>query len=142
MTLEANAYTFTTAANMIASQVTPKETHRSVSGLERESGDKIKTEFLSGSKWRALSPDQQAAIRAAREKDPRIKKKSQKQKSVSNRKDRKIKNLQKKISALKRKAGDDNASDDDDADASAGASAGNAFGGREEKKQAKKKTKN
>ena len=36
MTLEANAYTFTTAANMIASQVTPKETHRSVSGLERE----------------------------------------------------------------------------------------------------------
>jgi 3-methyladenine DNA glycosylase/8-oxoguanine DNA glycosylase len=142
MTLEANAYTFTTAANMIASQVTPKETHRSVSGLERESGDKIKTEFLSGSKWRALSPDQQAAIRAAREKDPTIKKKSQKQKSVSNRKDRKIKNLQKKISALKRKAGDDNASDDDDADASAGASAGNAFGGREEKKQAKKKTKN
>jgi hypothetical protein len=45
MTLEPNTYTLTTAANMIASQVTPKENHRSVRGLGRESGDKVKTDF-------------------------------------------------------------------------------------------------
>jgi hypothetical protein len=57
------------------------------------------------------------------------------------RKDRKIKDLQKKISALKRSDENDDGSDDDDADANASPGAGNAFGGREEKKQAKKKTK-
>jgi hypothetical protein len=46
MTLEPNTYTFTTAANMIASQVTPKENHRSVSGLGRTCDDKVKTDFL------------------------------------------------------------------------------------------------
>jgi hypothetical protein len=51
-----------------------------------------------------------------------------------------MKNLQKKISALKRNANKEaDGSDDDDADANAGA--GNAFGGREEKKQAKKRSK-
>jgi hypothetical protein len=59
------------------------------------------------------------------------------------RRDRKIKNLQKKISVLKRNANkeaeDEDGSDDDDADANAGA--GSAFGGREEKMQAKKRSK-
>jgi hypothetical protein len=68
---------------------------------------------------------------------------SQKQKSVLDRRDLKIKNRQKKISALKRNANeeaeDDDGSDDDNADANAGA--GNAFGGRVEKKQAKKRSK-
>jgi hypothetical protein len=44
-------HTFTTAANMIASQVTPKETNRSVSALGKESGDKVKTDFLPVKKW-------------------------------------------------------------------------------------------
>jgi hypothetical protein len=93
-------YTFTTAANMIASQVTPKETNRSVSALGKESGDKINTEFLPVMKWRALIAEQQATILAARDKNPDIKKKSQRQKSVLDRRDRNIKNLQKKVSAL------------------------------------------
>jgi hypothetical protein len=46
MTLDPNTYTFTTAANTIASQVTPKENNRSVSGLGKESVDKTKTDFL------------------------------------------------------------------------------------------------
>jgi hypothetical protein len=71
MTLEPNVYTFTTAANMIASQVTPKETNRSVSALGKESGDKTSTEFLPVKKWRALSAEQQATIRAARDKKPK-----------------------------------------------------------------------
>jgi hypothetical protein len=54
--------------------------------------------------------------------------------------DRKIKSLQKKISSLKRHADNDDGGDDADADASAGA--GDAFDGREEKKQAKKRSKN
>jgi hypothetical protein len=141
MTLDPNTYTFTTAANMIASQVAPKESNRSVSGLGKESGGKVKTEFLSGHKWRALSAEQQAAIRAARDQDPNIIKKPQRQRPILDRKDRKIKNLQKRISALKRNAENDDGSDEDDADANASPGAGNAFGGREEKKQAKKKTK-
>jgi hypothetical protein len=36
---------------MIASQVTPKETNRSVSALGKESGDKVKTDFLPVKKW-------------------------------------------------------------------------------------------
>ena len=141
MTLEPNTYTFTTAANMIASQVTPKENQRSVSGLRGEGGDKAKTDFLPVQQWRALSAEQKATIRAARDKDPAIKKKPHKQKAVLYKKDRKIKSLQKKISALKRSAETDDGFDDDDADAHASAGAGDAFGGREEKKQAKKKTK-
>jgi hypothetical protein len=141
MTLDPNTYTFTTAANMIASQVKPKEINRSVSGLGKESGGKVKTEFLSGHKWRALSSEQQAAIRAARDKDLDIKKKPQRQRPVLDRKGRKIKNLQKKISTFKRNAKNDDASDDDDADTNANPGAVNAFGGSEEKKQAKKKTK-
>jgi hypothetical protein len=82
MTLDPNVYRFTTAANMIVSQVTPKATNRSVSALGKDSGDKVKTDFLPVKKWRALSAEQQATIRAARYKDPEIKKKSQRQKSV------------------------------------------------------------
>jgi hypothetical protein len=107
--------------------------------LGKESEDKVKTEFLSGHKWRDLSAEQQVAIRAARDKDQDIKK-PQRQRSVSDRKDRKIKYL-KKILALKRNAENDGGFDDDDADANASPGAGNAFGGREEKTQAKKKTK-
>jgi hypothetical protein len=143
MTLEPNTYTFTTAAKMIASQVTPKETNRSVSAPGKESGDKVKTDFLPVKKWRDLIAEQQATIRAARDKDPDIKKKSQRQKSVLDRRDRKIKNRQEKVSALKhnpnKEADEDNDSDDDDANFNA--SAGDAFGGREEKKQAKKRRK-
>jgi hypothetical protein len=73
--------------------------------------------------------------------DPDIKKKPQRQRSVLEWKDRTTKNLQKKISAFKRYTEDDDGLDDNDADADASAGAGNAFGGREEKKQAKKKTK-
>jgi hypothetical protein len=73
MTLDPYVYTFTTAANMIASQVTLKETNRSISALGKESGDKTNTEFLPVKKWRALSAEQQAAIRAARDKNPDIK---------------------------------------------------------------------
>jgi hypothetical protein len=54
-TLDPKTYTFTTAANMIASQVTPKENSRSVSGLGKESGDNVKTGSLPCHKWRALS---------------------------------------------------------------------------------------
>jgi hypothetical protein len=143
MTLDPNTYTFSTAANMIASQVTPKETNRTVGALGKESGDKVKTEFLPVKKWRALSAEQQATIRAARDKGPEIMKKSQRQKSVLDRRDRKIESLLKKISALKcnaiKEAEDDDDSDDDDTNANA--SAGNAFGGREEKKQAKERSK-
>jgi hypothetical protein len=118
------------------------ETNRSVSGFGKESGDQVKTDFLPVTNWRALSVEQQATIRAARDKDPEIKK-SQRQKAVLDRRDQKIKNLQKKISALKRNANkeaeDDDGSDDDDAHAITGA--GNAFSGREEKKQAKKRRK-
>jgi hypothetical protein len=125
---------------MIASQVTPKENNQSVSGLGKESVNKTKTDSLHAKKWRALSAEQQASIRAASDKDPEIKKKSQRQKSVLDRRDRKIKNLQKKVSALKwhanKEAEDDDDSDNDDVDASAGS----AFGGREEKKQAKKRS--
>jgi tryptophanase len=64
-TLEPNTYKFTTAANMIASQVTLKENHRSVSGLRKTCGDKVKTDFLPVKTWRALSAEQQATIRAA-----------------------------------------------------------------------------
>jgi hypothetical protein len=69
MTLDPSVYTFTTAANMIWSQVTPKETNRSVSALGKESGVKINTEFLPVKKWRAHSAEQQASIRAARDKN-------------------------------------------------------------------------
>jgi hypothetical protein len=121
MTLYPNTYTFTTASNMIASQFTPQETNRSVSGLGKENGEKTKTDFLPFKKWRAISAEQQATIRTARDKDPEVKKKSQRQKSVLDRRDRKIKNLQKKVSALKRNAikaaEDDDDSDDDDANA-------------------------
>jgi hypothetical protein len=86
---------------MIASQVTPKENNWSVSGLGKESVDKTTTDFLPVKKWRAVSAEQQATIRAARYKDPEIKKKSQKQKSVLDKRDRTNKNLQKKVSALK-----------------------------------------
>jgi hypothetical protein len=86
MTLDPNTYKFTTAANMIASQVTPKENNRSVSGLWKKNGDKVKTGFLPGHKWRDLSAEQQAAIRGARKKDPAIKKKSQKPKSILDKK--------------------------------------------------------
>jgi uncharacterized protein (DUF342 family) len=79
-------------------------------------------------------------IQTARETDPEIKKRSQKHKSVLDRSDRKIKSLQKKISALKRNASKEAEDDIDDADANAGA--GNAFGGREEKKRVKNKSKN
>jgi hypothetical protein len=116
---------------MIASQVSPKENNRSVSGLGKKAGDKVKTDFLPVKKWRALTTEQQANIRVARDRNPEIKKRSQNQKSVLNKKDRKIKNLQKKISALKRHANkeaeEDDGSDDDDANASTNAS--NAFGG-------------
>jgi hypothetical protein len=80
-------------------QVTPKETNRSVSGLGKESGDKVKTDFLPVKKWRALSAELQATVRAARGKDLEIKKQS-----VLDRRDRKIKTLLKKVSALKRNA--------------------------------------
>jgi hypothetical protein len=50
------------------------------------------------------------------------------------RRDRKIKILQKKISALKRNVENDDDFDDDGADANASAGVGNASGGREEKK--------
>jgi hypothetical protein len=139
MTLDSNVCTFKTAANMIASQVTPKETNRSVSALGKESGDKINTEFLPVKTWQALSAEQQATIRAARDKNQDIKKKSQRQKSVFDRRDRKIKNLQKKVSALKRNANQETEDDSDDDDPNT--SAGDAFGGREEKKQAKKRIK-
>jgi hypothetical protein len=124
---------------MIASQVTPKETNRSVSALGKESGDKINTEFLPVKKWRALSAEQQATIRAARDKNPGIKKKPQRQKSLLDRRDRKIKNLQKKVSALKRSANQEVEDESDDEDPNT--SAGDAFGGHEEKKQAKKRIK-
>jgi hypothetical protein len=65
MTLDPNVYTFTTTAIMIASQVTPKETNRSVSALGKESGDKTSTEFLPVKKWRALSAEQQAAFKSS-----------------------------------------------------------------------------
>jgi hypothetical protein len=139
MTLDPNVYTFTTAANMIASQVTPKETNRSVSALGKESGDKINTEFLPVEKWRALSAEQQASIRAARDKNPDNKKKPQRQKSLLDRRDRKIKNLKKKVSALKRIANQE--ADDKYDDEDPNTSAGDAFGGRKEKKQAKKRKK-
>jgi lysyl-tRNA synthetase class I len=141
MTLDPNTYTFTTAANMIASQVTPKENNRSVSAVGKESVDKTKTDFLPVKKWRALSVEPQASIRAARDKDPEIKKKSQKQKSALDRRDRKIKNLQKKVSALQRQATKEAEDDDDSDNDDAYANAGSAFGGREEKKQAKKRNK-
>jgi hypothetical protein len=51
------------------------------------------------------------------------------------------KNLQKKISVLKRYANKEAEDDDDSDDDDANASAGDAFGGREEKKQAKKRSK-
>jgi hypothetical protein len=139
MTLDPDVYTFTTAANMIASQVTPKETNRSVSALGKESGDKTSTEFLPVKKWRALSAEQQATIRAARDKNPNIMKKPQRQKSVLDKRDRKIKNLQKKVSALKRSANQivEDESDDEDLNTSAG----DAIGGREKKKLAKKRIK-
>jgi hypothetical protein len=139
MTLDPNVYTFTTAANMIASQVTPKETKRSVSARGKESGDKINKEFLPVKKWRALSAEQQASIRAARDQNPDIKKKPQRQKSLLDKRDRKIKNLQKKVSALKRSANQEAEDESDNEDPNT--SAGDAFGGREEKKQAKKRTK-
>ena len=90
MTLEPNTYTFITAANMIAKYVTKKENHRSVSGLGKACRDKVKTEFLPVNDWRALSVEQQATIRAAREKDPKIKKRSQGRKSGSDKSDFKI----------------------------------------------------
>jgi hypothetical protein len=73
MTLEPNTYTVTTAANMIASQVSPKENNRSVSGLGKKAGDKVKTDFLPVKKWRALTTEQQANIRVARDRNPEIK---------------------------------------------------------------------
>jgi hypothetical protein len=139
MTIDPNVYTFTRAANMIAWQVTPIETNRSVTALGKESGDKINTEFLHVEKWRAVSAEQQATIRAARDKNPDIKNKSQRQKSVWDRRDRKISNLQKKVSALKRSANQE--ADDDSDDENPNTSAGDAIGGREEKKQAKERTK-
>jgi hypothetical protein len=65
--------------------------------------------------------------------------KPQRQKSVMDKRDRKIKNLQKKASALKRSANQilEDESDDEDPNTSAG----DAFGGREEKKLAKKRIK-
>jgi hypothetical protein len=85
------------------------------------------------------SAEQQAAIRAARDKNPDIKKKPHRQKALLDRRDSKIKNLQKKVSALKRSTNQvvEDESDDEDAYTSAG----DAFGGREEKKQAKKRIK-
>jgi hypothetical protein len=131
MALDPNAYTFTTAANMIASQVSAR----------KESGDKINTEFFRVKKWRAFRAEQQATIRAGRDKDPEIKKKSQMQKSVLNRRDRKIKNLQKKVSAPKRNGNKQAEDDDDSNDDDANASARDAFGGREEMNQAEKRIK-
>jgi hypothetical protein len=63
-------------------------------------------------------------------------KKPQRQKSVLDKRDRKIKNLQKKISALKRSANqiDEDESDDEDPNTSAG----DAIGGREERKWPRK----
>jgi hypothetical protein len=55
------------------------------------------------------------------------------------RRDRKIKNLQKKVSALKRSA--NQVVEDKSDDEYPNTSAGDAFGGREEKKQAKKRIK-
>jgi hypothetical protein len=70
MTLYPNTYTLTTASNMITSQFTPQETNRSVSGLGKENGEKANTDFLPFKKWRALSAEQQATIRTARDKEP------------------------------------------------------------------------
>jgi hypothetical protein len=78
-------------------------------------------------------------IRAARDKDPEIK--SQRQKSVLDRRDRKIKNLQKKVSAMKRNTNKEAEDDDDSDNDDANASAGDAFDGREEKKEVKKRNK-
>jgi hypothetical protein len=115
----------------------PEETNRSVSALGKESGDKTNTEFLPVKKWRAHSAEQQAGIRALHDKNLDIKKKPQRQKSLLDKRDRKIKNLQKKVSALKRSANQEAEDESDDEDPNT--SAGDAFGGGEEKKQAKKR---
>jgi hypothetical protein len=83
--------------------------------------------------WRALSAEQSTTIRAARDKDLEIKKKSLRGKSLYW-----TGGIVRSRTSYK-EAEDHDDSDDDDTNANA--SAGDAFGGREEKNQAKKRIK-
>jgi hypothetical protein len=134
--VDAESYTFTNAANLIASQLS-KDTTRSVSGINTAEG-KVKTEYLPAHEWRALTAEQKKAILDARPSKPGKKGR----KGDGKKKDKQIKKLRKQVAALKRNADEEV---DEDASASDGdgqdPGAGNAFGGREEKKNQKKKAK-
>ena len=147
-----DAFTFTSAANHLASSVKPRS-KRELAAVAFADTTSEKTEIRRDGKiftgyypnWRQLSRDDQKAVLAERDrlgtkggKGGEGKTQKYQQKNWK----KQVKGLKKKIAALKRKAPGSDTSDDDDEKDEPSNDAGNAFGGRTEKSKSKKKKQN
>lgn len=146
-----DAFTFTSAANHLASSVKPRSKRElaavAFSDTTSEKNDirrdgKIFTGYYPN--WKQLSRDDQKAVLAERDrlgtKGNKSDGKSQKPQQKNWKKQ--VKGLKRKIAALKRKASGSDSSDDDEEKDEPSSDAGNAFGGRNEKSKSKKKKQN
>ena len=150
ISINPNAFTFTSAANHLSSLVKPRA-KRELAAVtftgDNSTGEtssiwkngKIHTGYYAN--WRQLSKQDREAVLAERDKQGKTPSKNgaKSGKSTKNWK-RQVKGLKKKIAALKRKAPDSGDESDDDGSSDPTNDAGNSFGGRSEK--AKKKRNN
>ena len=144
-----DAFTFTSAANHLASSVKPRS-KRELSAVAFNDTTGEKAEIIRDGKiftgfypnWRQLSRDDQKSVLAERDRLGKGGKGNKGEGKATQAKNwkKQVKGLKKTIAALKRKAPE--ASDDDEDKEGPSNDAGNAFGGRTEKSKSKKKKQN
>ena len=148
VSINPDAFTFTSAANHLSSLVKPKSKRElsvvtssdtnNKAGIMRDG--KIFTGFYPN--WRQITKEDQKLVLAERERlgigGKRGKADGKQQKSEKNWK-KTVKGLKKTIAALKRKTSGTEASDDDEIKEEPRDDAGNAFGGRAEKASKRKR---
>jgi hypothetical protein len=151
VSINAEAYSFTSAANHLASQIPnvvgTGGAGRSVSavGSSIYRNGKIITDKMAPRDWKKLSRSEQKAITDERIKQGLIPNKKEGRGNKNRKLQAKVAKLEKKLSAtissLKRKGGSDGSDSDSDGEVgnnNTKDNAGNSFGGRAEKAKAKK----
>ena len=147
VSMNPDAFTFTSAANHLSSLVKPRSKRElsSVTFEEATTGDK--SEIMKGGKihtgyysnWRQLSKENQKLVLSERERLGKGSKADGNSKKGQKDWKKQVKGLKKKIAALKRKSSSGDSSDDEEKSENVTNDAGNAFGGRAEKSKNKKK---
>lgn len=148
--VDPSSWTFITAADHLAAQVTPASKGRQLSavhnegkvshkGIPLEANGSLKLYDFSAEQWASFSRSVKQAIFAERKKRPRKEKESSKPNKRFKDLARTVRQQGRKIASLTGKKADENPSDSDDTNG--GDNAGNSFGGREGKKGSKPKSK-